>query len=581
MKSLERNVIAGLIVVFLALVANAVLSNQATNTLALNEQWVTHSYEVKSQQESTLLALMEAEKGVFGYAITGSEHYLETYRRAVAEVDPKLNRLSLLSADNPRQQQRIASLRERARRRLDLMVETIGRIQREGLASGQEAIKTLRAEQIMKEIGQIMAEMRNEEESLLKFRDAKSLESHRDARMTFAISTFTSLALVVLLGIVLMRGLTERKHNEAAIGEQREWLQITLSSIGDAVIATDASGRVRFLNPVAEALTGWTQGEAEDRAITEIFKIIDEKSRETVENPLTALLRDGPLTALLRDDQTVGLTNHTLLISRDGKETPIDDNGAPIKDQDGKLVGAVLVFRDMTTRQRTEEKLRASEEFNRGILESAPDCIITLDLDGRLLSINTPGASLMETDDINSFEGSYWLDFWRGADREAAIAAVETAKTGNSGRFQGFRPTMKETPKWWDVIVAPIRNPQGEVIKLLTTARDITALHEVATERQRIEQERARLLKVEQRARAQAEEANRIKDEFLVTVSHELRTPMNAILGWANLLRGGEIDEAGDRPRLRDNRTQRVGSIPADRRPARWFANHHRKAAPG
>ncbi len=142
MRSLERNVIAGLIVVFLALVANAVLSNQATNTLALNEQWVTHSYEVKSQQESTLLALMEAEKGVFGYAITGSEHYLETYRRAVAEVDPKLNRLSLLSADNPRQQQRIASLRERARRRLDLMVETIGRIQREGLASGQEAIKT-------------------------------------------------------------------------------------------------------------------------------------------------------------------------------------------------------------------------------------------------------------------------------------------------------------------------------------------------------------------------------------------------------------------------------------------------------
>ncbi len=135
-----------------------------------------------------------------------------------------------------------------------------------------------------------------------------------------------------------MRGLTERKHNEAAIGEQREWLQITLSSIGDAVIATDASGRVRFLNPVAEALTGWVPGEAEDRAITEIFKIIDEKSRETVENPLTALLRDGPLTTLLRDDQTVGLTNHTLLISRDGKETPIDDNGAPIKDQDGKLV---------------------------------------------------------------------------------------------------------------------------------------------------------------------------------------------------------------------------------------------------
>ncbi|MGH9769039.1 MAG: hybrid sensor histidine kinase/response regulator, partial [Blastocatellia bacterium] len=316
---------------------------------------------------------------------------------------------------------------------------------------------------------------------------------------------------------------------------QREWLQITLSSIGDAVIATDPHGHIRFLNPVAEALTGWTQAEAEGKAMSEVFRIVSEKTGQTAEDPLTKVLRDG---------QTVGLANHTLLIARDGRETPIDDSGAPIKDQTDNIVGAVLVFRDITERQYAEEELRASEEFNRGILESAPDCITALDLDGRLLSMNTPGMCLMEIDDPGPFEDAYWIDFWQGAERDAAMAAIETARGGKTGRFQGSCLTAKGTPKWWDVIVAPIRDRRGKVIKLLSTARDITAQYEVESDRQRIAQERARLLKVEQRARAQAEEANRIKDEFLATVSHELRTPMNAILGWANLLRGGNMNDA-------------------------------------
>src|SRR5262249_46592342 len=153
---------------------------------------------------------------------------------------------------------------------------------------------------------------------------------------------------------------------------QREWLQITLSSIGDAVIATNEHGQIRFLNSVAETLTGWTQAEAEGKDLSEIFEIVNEKTRQPIENPLTKVFRDG---------QTVGLANHTPLIARDGREFPIDDSGAPIKDQADNIVGAVLVFRDVTARRQAEEDLRASEEFNRSVLESAPDCIKAMDLD--------------------------------------------------------------------------------------------------------------------------------------------------------------------------------------------------------
>jgi PAS domain S-box-containing protein len=149
----------------------------------------------------------------------------------------------------------------------------------------------------------------------------------------------------------IARDITERIRIRAELAEERERLRVTLNSIGDAVISTDNAGHVSYLNPVAEQLTGWPNSEAIGRPLEEVFKIINEDTRRTVENPATKVLREGKI---------VGLANHTLLIAKDGNERSIDDSGAPIRVNTGEVSGVVLVFRDVTE-HRAEERHRHAQ----------------------------------------------------------------------------------------------------------------------------------------------------------------------------------------------------------------------------
>lgn len=171
----------------------------------------------------------------------------------------------------------------------------------------------------------------------------------------------------------------QRRQAEEQVREQREWLRVTLSSIGDAVIATDTQERVTYLNEVAQQLTGWTQEDAEGMPLVSVFPILNEQTRRPIENPVEKVLREGVV---------VGLANHTILIAKDGEERPIDDSAAPIKDAAGKIIGVVLTFRDVTEQRRVERDIRQSEARNRAILEGALDCVITMDHEGKVIEFN-------------------------------------------------------------------------------------------------------------------------------------------------------------------------------------------------
>ena len=164
-----------------------------------------------------------------------------------------------------------------------------------------------------------------------------------------------------------------------AVHESRDWLRVTLASIGDGVITTDQHGRVTMLNAVAQRLTGWTQQEAVNRELSEVFHIVNQETRAEVENPALRALREGVI---------VGLANHTVLIARDNSERPIDDSAAPIRNAKGEVAGAVLVFRDITQRYKQERLIQDSLDYAVNILATMRGPFLVLGTDFRVVSGN-------------------------------------------------------------------------------------------------------------------------------------------------------------------------------------------------
>jgi PAS domain S-box-containing protein len=305
--------------------------------------------------------IVDQESGLRGYQATGDERFLADFRQAESTIQVELDNLASAVQSDPNQKYNVEDLRNEYQNWHDAFALPIMATVRAGGTANDVTLnlygKTL-MEQVRKDIQAIT---RHAEAA----RSMRIEQWHRQVRSLVEALLAIALGMGVLIGLFTRSRLTavsaayrtslevlSRRAEELFQSEQR--LRTTLVSIGDGVITCDAEGRIQMMNPIASELTGWTQAEAHNRPLEDVFHIVNESIGEAVETPVAKVKR-------LRS--VVGVAQDTVLIRKDGTRIVIADSGAPIRDQTEGIIGIVLVFRDITLERRTQETLLANEKL--------------------------------------------------------------------------------------------------------------------------------------------------------------------------------------------------------------------------
>ena len=333
------------------LLGAGIVSHRAIEQLSLTSDAVLQAKEIELDFERLLSAVRDAETGQRGYLLTNDEVYLEPYEAALHELQQRVNRVATDVHSEGGPYTDLQPLRNLLARKLEEMARTVD------LNHGREhaaAIRLVRSDEGKKLMDDIRAYVASA--VLVQQKRVAMLQHVEDEALAASVRTSIIVAALAIVLVILLVYIVRRDSVRVRASENR--LATTLLSIGDAVIATDQRGVITMSNPVAEQLTGWPQEEAIGKPLEQVFRIVNENTRATVESPVARVLREGGI---------VGLANHTVLMHRSNHETAIEDSGAPIRDGAGRITGVVLVFRDATAERAATKALqdadRRKDEF--------------------------------------------------------------------------------------------------------------------------------------------------------------------------------------------------------------------------
>ena len=341
--------------------------------------YAEHARTVVDQTQDLLSLLKDAETGQRGYLLTGEAEYLAPYQAALPKISARLDQLKGHAAETVSSQEALA-LERLTTEKLNEMAVTIGLRTAGDTPAALAEVHTNRGRSSMEQIRATAGRLIDAESA--EFTAGRERARKRSTLTRVTVLGGAAILALLLLGAAIHVSRLVARLEESRLQEQNQkaTLKTTLESIGDGVIATDPQGMINFVNPAAEQVTGWSTDEASGRSLSSVFRIISEESRAKVENPAEKVMRDGVVERL---------ANHTLLLTHDGREVPIDDSVAPIRDRDGTITGVVLVFRDVSERRQAERDLAESENRYRLLFEKNPQPMWVYDQeDLRFLAVN-------------------------------------------------------------------------------------------------------------------------------------------------------------------------------------------------
>ena len=519
-STVELKVFAGFLGATLLLIGIGAYIYQTMMAYTNSAAWVGHTQQVRAALGQLYGDVHAAESRQRNYLLTSDTALKDEYRRVLTEVSTQQREIARLVADNPTQTERLAELDMLLTQRFELLSRHILTFEQQGLTTAMAAIQRENGAALMQAIRRLITRMDQAEAALLADREATFQRRQGHVLMVLLAALAIITGLLAALFLEIRREIIARALTEQDLRASEENLSITLNSIGDGVLVTDASGRITRLNPVAERLTGWTGQAANGQPVAEVFHIVNVQTRAPATIPVADVLAQGVIH---------GLANDTLLIARDGHEYAIADSCAPIRDHRGAIIGTVLVFRDVTEEYAVESALRASEKRYRTLFESMDEgfCVVKMiynaagdPVDYRILETNP------------AFNAQTGLPLSLGKTVRELLPNPEErwlatfGEIAHDGKPRRFTDHVASLQRHYDVFAFRIGEATEQRVGFLL--RDITASKQA--ERQLVA------------AKEQAELASRTKDSFLATMSHEIRTPLSGMLGMLEVLSLTSLD---------------------------------------